>query len=969
MTQPPSAEPTLPKTFDPAAIETKWYGHWEESSAFRPDRPEAPPFTIVNPPPNVTGSLHIGHALDNTLQDVMVRYERLRGKDALWVVGTDHAGIATQMVVERNLNSQGIKRTDMPREAFVEHVWEWKEQSGGTITRQLRRLGCSMDWSREQFTMDPHFSAAVTRVFVDLYKQGLIYRAKRLVNWDPALKTAISDLEVESREVQGHMWHFKYPLAGGETYTYVERDEDGNVTLEEERDYISIATTRPETMLGDGAVAVHRSDARYAPIVGKLCEIPVGPKEHRRLIPIITDDYPDPDFGSGAVKITGAHDENDYGVAQRGGIPMYRLMDEVAAMRADGAPYAEEAAKAMAIAKGELTLSAAEIDAINLVPDQYRGLDRYEARKRVVADIDAERLMLAVEDKAIMQPFGDRGGVVIEPMLTDQWYVDAEKLARAPIQAVRDGRIEIVPKSWEKTFFNWMENIQPWCVSRQLWWGHRIPAWFGPDGEIFVAPTEAEAQALAGEGVDLRQDEDVLDTWFSSALWPFATLGWPENPSPLAGEGGAPSGAEGEGTAAPAAADAADPSPNPLPQGERAKSLLTKHYPNDLLISGFDILFFWDARMAMMGMHLLGEVPWRRLYLHGLVRAADGQKMSKTKGNVVDPLGLIDKYGADALRFFMAAMESQGRDVKMDEKRVEGYRNFATKLWNAARFCQANGIRASQSIAAPQATTAVNKWIVGEVVETVAALDRALADLRFDLAANAIYRFVYDRFCDWYLELIKGSIDEQTRAVAGWVLDQILVMLHPFMPFITEELWHAQGERPYDLILAKWPEPEAGVDPVAKAEVDWLIALTGNVRAAKNELGIAPGAKLAAFCPAPGELGRSVIEANRAAIERLARLAPITIGEAPRGAAMQVSAGADAVVIPLEGVIDVAAERSRLAKALETSRKEARTLDARLSNPAFVEKAKPEAVEKARADHAAHAAEAERIEAALARLA
>ncbi len=925
----PSTEPSasLAKTFDPAAIEAKWYAHWEASGAFRPSRPDAEPFTIVNPPPNVTGSLHIGHALDNTLQDVMVRYERLRGKDALWVVGTDHAGIATQMVVERNLNSQGIKRTDMPREAFVEHVWEWKEQSGGTITRQLRRLGCSMDWSREQFTMDPHFSAAVIKVFVDLYNQGLIYRAKRLVNWDPALKTAISDLEVESREVQGHMWHFKYPLAGGETYTYVERDEDGNVVLEEERDYIAIATTRPETMLGDGAVAVHPSDARYAPIVGKFCEIPVGPKAHRRLIPIITDDYPDPEFGSGAVKITGAHDENDYGVAQRNNIPMYQLMDEVAAMRADGAPYAEASAQALAIAKGEAKVSPAEVDALNLVPDEYRGLDRYEARKRVVADIDAEGLMLTVEEKVIMQPFGDRGGVVIEPMLTDQWYVDAKTLAQAPIEAVKDGRIEIVPKSWEKTFFNWMENIQPWCVSRQLWWGHRIPAWFGPDGQIFVAATEAEAQALAGEGVAVKQDEDVLDTWFSSALWPFATLGWPEN-----------------------------------------TDLLAKHYPNDLLISGFDILFFWDARMAMQGMHFMGEVPWKRLYLHGLVRAADGQKMSKSKGNVVDPLVLIDKFGADALRFFMAAMESQGRDVKMDEKRVEGYRNFATKLWNAARFCQSNGIGASQSIDAPKATTAVNKWIVGEVVETVEALDKAFAELRFDLAANAIYRFVYDRFCDWYLELIKGQIDDETKAIAGWVLDQILVMLHPFMPFITEELWHGQGERPYDLILAQWPEPEAAVDAAAKAEINWLIALTGNVRAAKSELGIAPGAKLAAFSPAASPLGRSVIEANRAAVERLTRLTPIAFDEAPAGAAMQVSAGGDSFVIPLEGVIDVAAEKARLTKAREVSVKEAKSLEGRLSNAAFVEKAKPEAVEKARADHAHHAAEAARLEAALARL-
>ncbi|MBD3729001.1 MAG: valine--tRNA ligase [Sphingomonadales bacterium] len=933
-------ESTLDKTFDPAAIEAKWYSHWENNGLFRPERPDATPFTIVNPPPNVTGSLHIGHALDNTLQDIVIRYERLRGKDALWVVGTDHAGIATQMVVERQLEARQDKRTNYSREDFVDKVWEWKHESGGQITRQLRRLGCSMDWSREQFTMDPHFTRAVVKVFVDLYNQGLIYRDKRLVNWDPALKTAISDLEVEAREVQGHMWHFKYPLAGGETYTYVERDADGNVTLEEERDYISIATTRPETMLGDGAVAVHPSDARYAPIVGKLCEIPVGPKEHRRLIPIITDDYPDPAFGSGAVKITGAHDENDYGVATRNNIPMYRLMDEVAAMRADGAPYAEESAKARAIAMGELTASAAEVDAMNLVPEEYRGLDRYAARKAVVADIDAEGLMIGVEDKVIMQPFGDRGGVVIEPMLTDQWYVDAKTLAEAPMEAVRSGAIEIVPKSWEKTFFNWMENIQPWCVSRQLWWGHRIPAWFAEDGTIFVAETEDEAQAMAGEGVALARDPDVLDTWFSSALWPFATLGWPEQ-----------------------------------------TELLAKHYPNDLLISGFDILFFWDARMAMQGIHFMKEVPWKRLYLHGLVRAADGAKMSKSKGNVVDPLGLIDQYGADALRFFMAAMESQGRDVKMDEKRVEGYRNFATKLWNATRFCQSNGIGASDTIAAPQAKLAANQWIIGEVAQTVAELDKAMAELRFDAAANAIYHFVWDQFCDWYLELIKpvfgGDADSpaaaETRAVAGWALDQILVMLHPFMPFITEELWHAQasyqgGTRPYELILAQWPQPDASVDSHAKAAIDWVIELTSATRAAKAELGIAPGAKLEAWVAAPSELATRVIERSAAAIERLARLTPIHTGEAPAGAAMQVTAMGDVFVVPLEGIIDIAAEKARLAKALEASRKEAKSLEGRLGNPSFVERAKPEAVEKARADHAHHAGEVARLEAALARL-
>ncbi len=914
----------MEKTFDPAAIEAKWAHEWESRGLFRPSRPDATPFTIVNPPPNVTGALHIGHALDNTLQDVLVRYERLRGKDALWLVGMDHAGIATQMVVERQLNERQQKRTDFTRDEFVDKVWEWKAESGGQITGQLRRLGCSMDWSREQFTMDPHFTEAVVKVFVDLHKKGLIYRDKRLVNWDPALKTAISDLEVESREVPGHMWHFKYPLAGGETYTYVERDADGNVVLQEERDYIAIATTRPETMLGDGAVAVHPDDERYRPIVGKYCEIPVGPKEHRRLIPIITDEYPDPHFGSGAVKITGAHDENDYGVAQRGGIPMYRLMDEVAAMRADGAPYAEAAARAVEIAKGA-TATPAEIDALNLVPEEYRGLDRYEARKRVVADIDAEGLMVKVEDKLIMQPFGDRGGVVIEPMLTDQWYVDAKTLAQPPMQAVRDGRINIVPKTWEKTFFNWMENIQPWCVSRQLWWGHRIPAWYADDGRIFVAETEEEAQEQAGAEVALTRDEDVLDTWFSSALWPFATLGWPEN-----------------------------------------TELLKRHYPNDVLISGFDILFFWDARMAMQGMEFMGDVPWKTLYLHGLVRAPDGAKMSKSKGNVVDPLGLIDQYGADALRFFMAAMESQGRDIKMDDARLAGYRNFATKLWNAARFCEANGISASTSFEAPSATRPVNRWIIGEVAATVTAMESAFAAYRFDEAANAIYSFAWDRFCDWYLELIKGSIDEETKAVAGWVLDQILVMLHPFMPFITEELWTGLGDRAdYPLITAKWPAPNAARDADASADIDWLIKLVSELRTAKAELGLPPGARLTAHFPASL---KSRTDKLAAQLDRLARLESVSFDSAPAGASAQLVVEGETITVPLEGVIDIAAERDRLTKALAAATKERDGLAGRLNNPSFVERAKPEAVEKARADHAAKEAEADRLTAALARL-
>jgi valyl-tRNA synthetase len=984
----------LSKTFDFSAIETKWYAHWEGTGAFRPSRPTAEPYTIVNPPPNVTGSLHIGHALDNTLQDILIRHARLQGKDALWVVGTDHAGIATQMVVERQLEARQDKRTNYTREAFVDKVWEWKAESGGEITRQLRRLGCSMDWSREQFTMDPNFTQAVIKVFVDLYNQGLLYRDKRLVNWDPHFKTAISDLEVETREVNGHMWHFKYPLAGGETYTYVERDAEGAITLSEERDYISIATTRPETMLGDGAVAVHPDDERYKPIVGKLCEIPVGPKAHRRLIPIITDEYPDPNFGSGAVKITGAHDQNDYGVAQRNGIPMYRLMDEVAAMRTDGAAYADAAERAKAIANGQVATNA-EIDELNLVPEAYRGLDRSEARKRVVADIDSDGLMIKVEEKIIQQPFGDRSGVVIEPMLTDQWYVDAETLAKPAIDAVRSGAIDIVPKSWEKTYFNWMENIQPWCVSRQLWWGHRIPAWFDADGNVFVAEDEAGAQALAGQGIALKQDDDVLDTWFSSALWPFATLGWPEeSPSP-SGEG---LGVGSQQTLqSPTLSSSTVPTPTPPLKG---RGLLERHYPNDVLVSGFDILFFWDARMAMQGIHFMKEVPWKTLYLHGLVRAADGSKMSKSKGNTVDPLILMDKYGADALRFFMAAMESQGRDIKMDESRVEGYRNFATKLWNAARFCQSNGIGASRSVEAPLAQLAVNRWIIGEVVETVEKLNKAFAEFRFDGMADTVYHFAWGTFCDWYLELIKPAfvdgekqdMDAESKIVAGWVLDQILVMLHPFMPFITEELWEAMGDRGGHMIIhAKWPEPEAVLDAAAKAEIEWVQGLIGKIRQTRSELGIDPKKTSTAFIGRIEDRQRGWLDRSLLSVQKMARLSAISyrtaVGEAQLEDAMQNIGGnlEIAVDVEMEGQVqlvveglvgsldffgeeDLDAERARLTKAIEAVDKEAKSLAGRLNNPAFVEKAKPEAVEKARADHAEKAAEVERLTAALARL-
>ncbi|HEX7784286.1 MAG TPA: valine--tRNA ligase [Sphingobium sp.] len=870
----------LPKTFAPAEIEARWYAHWEENGLFRPERPQAQPFTIVNPPPNVTGSLHIGHALDNTLQDIIVRYERLRGKDALWVVGTDHAGIATQMVVERQMALRQQKRTDFTREEFIAKVWEWKEESGGEITRQLRRLGCSMDWANERFTMDAGFSKAVVKVFVELHRRGLIYRDKRLVNWDPGLRTAISDLEVETREINGKFWHFTYPLADG----------SGS---------ISVATTRPETMLADMAVAVNPEDDRYRALVGKHIRLPIT----GRLIPIVTDEHADPELGSGAVKITPGHDFNDFEVGKRAG---FRAGDMLNMLDAD--------AQVVQVSDG-------------LIPAEYLGLDRFEARKKVVEAIDAAGLLEKVEDRVIQTPYGDRSGVVIEPWLTDQWYVDAETLAKPAIEAVTSGKIDIVPKTWEKTYFNWMENIQPWCVSRQLWWGHQIPAWYDEDGNPYVAEDEAGAQALAGNK-KLVRDNDVLDTWFSSALWPFGTLGWPDD-SPM----------------------------------------VARHYPNDLLISGFDILFFWDARMIMQGIEFMGEVPWRKLYLHGLVRAADGQKMSKSKGNVVDPLGLIDAYGADALRFFMAAMESQGRDVKMDEKRVEGYRNFATKLWNAGRFLQANGIGGSAAPDAPAAKLAINRWIIAETVSTAQAIELALADLRFDAAANAIYHFVWDQFCDWYLELIKVQIDDETKAVAGWAFDQILTMLHPFMPFITEELWHAMADRKTDLIVANWPKTDAqSLDKQASEEVEWLIRLVSAIRAARTELNIPPGAKMRAFVRDASATTRGRLDRQQATLARLGRIESLSFEGISELGAAQVVVEEATFILPLEGVIDLSAEKARLTKAREAAQKERDALAGRLGNASFVERAKPEAVAKAREDHAEKAAEAERLGVALARL-
>jgi valyl-tRNA synthetase len=946
----------LPKTFDPAEIEARWYAKWEAEGMFRPERPEAVPFTIVIPPPNVTGSLHIGHALDNTLQDILIRHARLQGKDALWVVGMDHAGIATQMVVERQMEERQDKRTNYTRDEFVAKVWEWKAESGGQITRQLRRLGASCDWKNERFTMDEGFSKAVLKVFVDLYNQKLLYRDKRLVNWDPGLKTAISDLEVETREIQGKFWHFSYPL------------EDGS-------GHISVATTRPETMLADMAVAVNPEDERYAALVGKNVRLPIT----GRLVPIVTDEHANPELGSGAVKITPGHDFNDFEVGRRVGFKAADMLNML-----------DQDAKVVQTADG-------------LIPAELLGLDRFEARKRVVEAIDAAGLLEKVEDRVIQTPYGDRSGVVIEPWLTDQWYVDAETLAKPAIEAVRSGDIRVVPETWKKTWFNWLENIQPWCVSRQLWWGHQIPAWYGPtkqpdgtlledvfhlDGRVvFVAETEEQAKEQASEYygsewpievsntpaaspfiqpivetstrrvVTLHRDNDVLDTWFSSALWPFATLGWPEQTEEL-----------------------------------------RRHYPNDVLISGFDIIFFWDARMAMQGFQQMGERPWKTLYLHGLVRDAKGAKMSKSKGNTVDPLGLIDQYGADALRFTLAAMESQGRDIKLDEKRVEGYRNFATKLWNAARFCQANGIGASATIEPPAATLPVNKWIVGETVKTVHALDLALAELRFDESANTIYHFTWATFCDWYLELIKpvltaeagtvpsGTVPEageegtvpvrgqspdaaETRAVASWVLDQILVMLHPFMPFVTEELWNSLGERAYPLIVAKWPVPDArALDPEAGPEIDWLIRLVSSIRGARSELNVPPGEKLRLLHNDASAETQNRINRNVQALMRLARVHAPEFAMGWSGSAAQIVVDEATFMLPLEGVIDIEAEKTRLAKAAEAAEKERDSLAGRLNNPSFVERAKPEAVEKARADHAEKASDAEKYRAALARL-
>ena len=927
----------LDKHFDSATVERRVSEKWIGNKAFRAGanaKDGQPSYTIMIPPPNVTGVLHMGHAFNNTLQDILIRWKRMQGYKTLWQPGTDHAGIATQMVVERQLAEEGKKRTDFSRDEFLEKIWNWKKKSGGTIISQLQRLGASCDWDREAFTMSGapnapkdeggNFHDAVIKVFVDLYKKGLIYRGKRLVNWDPHFETAISDLEVENIEVAGHMWHFKYPLKSGETYTYIEKDEEGNITLQEERDYISIATTRPETMLGDGAVAVHPSDQRYKPLIGKFCEIPVGPRQYRRLIPIITDEYPDPNFGSGAVKITGAHDFNDYQVAKRSNIPMYSLMDKKGVMRVDGSPYKDEVAKAQAILNEEITWDEDLIASMNLVPDEYRGLDRFEARKKVVAEITAEGLAVMtdstdndgnfstkpfVESKAIMQPFGDRSKVVIEPMLTDQWFVETSKIVKPALDAVKNGEIKIIPASGEKTYYHWLNNIEPWCISRQLWWGHQVPVWFDKDGNQYCAVTESEAQEQAGSDVQLTRDPDVLDTWFSSGLWPIGTLGWPED-----------------------------------------SSALNQYFPTSTLVTGQDILFFWVARMIMMQLAVRNEIPFDTVYLHGLVRDAKGKKMSKSTGNVVDPIDIIDEYGADALRFTNASMASIGGVLKLDTQRIAGYRNFGTKLWNAARFASLN--EANFGVSVPTAKETVNRWIVGETVKTLNEVNIAFDQFRFNDAAQVLYSFVWGTVCDWYVELSKPllnsadfKIKSETRQTMGWVIDQCLILLHPIMPFITEELWETLSQRNEMLVHCDWPEFDSTlIDHAADTEMNWVVNLIESIRSARAQLRVPAGLKIPMIFLKMDSEAKQAWENNSEMIQKLARITELTSADdIPKGS-IAISAKGASFALPLEDIIDVDEEKKRLSKSLDRLQKEISALKGRLQNSKFIESAPEEVI-------------------------
>jgi valyl-tRNA synthetase len=949
----------IEKNYQPADIEGRLSVIWEDARAFqagRPDRRDATPFTIVIPPPNVTGSLHMGHALNNTLQDILCRFERMRGRDVLWQPGTDHAGIATQMVVERQLmERQQPSRRDMGREKFLERVWQWKDESGGVIINQLKRLGASCDWSRERFTMDEGLSRAVLKVFVQLHREGLIYKDKRLVNWDPKLITAISDLEVQQVEVKGNLWYLRYPIEG-KTFS-----------PEDPSSYIVVATTRPETMLGDTGVAVHPEDDRYKHLVGKHVILPlVG-----RRIPIVADDYSDPEKGSGAVKVTPAHDFNDFEIGKRHSLPQINVLDKEARLSLVGN---EDYLRGLPEGSEEFA-------------SEFHGVDRFAARKQILERLENFGFLAKVEPNVHMVPHGDRSGVVVEPFLTDQWYVDAETLAKPAIAAVRSGRTKIVPENWEKTFFQWMENIQPWCISRQLWWGHQIPAWYGPDGKVFVAETEEEAvgNALgyyverevitAEQGREMAldrnkranfitRDEDVLDTWFSSALWPFSTLGWP----------------------------------NDTPEVKR-------YYPTDVLVTGFDIIFFWVARMMMMGLHFMKEIPFSTVYIHALVRDEKGAKMSKSKGNVIDPLELIDEYGADALRFTLAAMAAQGRDIKLSTQRVEGYRNFATKLWNACRFAEMNHCVKPEGFDPATAKETLNRWIAHETARTAREVTEAIEAYRFNDAANATYRFVYDIYCDWYIEFAKpmltgedGPAKAETRAMVAWARDELLKLLHPFMPFITEELWEVTAKRDSLLALSPWPLKvdrvtaeelalmSAGtVDPMvpavllafdaadfedreAEAEIGWVIDLITAIRSVRAEMNIPPATLIELVLAGASAETRARAPRWSDVVKRMARLSGISFADrAPEGAVQLVVRG-EVAALPLKGVIDLAAERARLDKEIAKADADIKRAEAKLSNEKFVANAKEEVVEEEREKREAAVARKAKIREALERL-
>ena len=924
---------TMEKTFDPKSVESRIAAAWEEAGAFKAGRPEragAEPYCIVIPPPNVTGNLHMGHALNNTLQDILCRFERMRGKDVLWQPGTDHAGIATQMVVERQMmERQEPGRRDIGREAFLEKVWAWKAESGGAIVQQLKRLGASCDWSRERFTMDEGLSQAVIKVFVQLYRDGLIYKDKRLVNWDPKLLTAISDLEVVQVETKGSLWYFRYPVVDG----------SGHETGE----HIVVATTRPETMLGDTGVAVHPDDERYMDLVGKRVRLPlVG-----RLIPVVADEYSDPEKGTGAVKITPAHDFNDFEVGKRHNLNQISILDQEARVSIqENAEFLDGVAES-----AELTETLAAL----------HGLPREAARKAVVEMMEAKDLVEKIEPHTLQVPTGDRSNVVIEPFLTDQWYVDAKTMAQPALAAVRSGETSFVPKNWEKTYFDWLDNIQPWCISRQLWWGHQIPAWYSGWGGVYVAETYEDAlvQALADaterEILDdveagriaghpdrhpdfLTRDEDVLDTWFSSALWPFSTLGWPDETKEL-----------------------------------------KRFYPTSVLVTGFDIIFFWVARMMMMGKHFMQDAPFKDVYIHALVRDEKGAKMSKSKGNVIDPLNLIDQFGADALRFTLAAMAAQGRDIKLSTQRVEGYRNFATKLWNASRFAEMNSCARVDGFDPRAAKAPINRWIVGEAAAAVTETTAAIEAYRFNDAANAAYRFVWNVFCDWYLELAKPllmgddeAVEAETRATAAWTLDVIFKLLHPFMPFLTEELWAIKGaegpKRESLLVLSDWPALEGLGDPDAEAEVGWVVDLVTEVRSVRSEMNVPAGAQVPVVL-----VGADAAAKQRATdwgdtIRRLARISEITFGvAAPAGSAQMLVRGMT-VAMPLAGAIDISAEKARLAKEIGKLDGEAKKIEAKLGNADFVSRAKEEVVEENRERLEDSRARIAKLKAALERL-